>query len=70
MHIVPYRPPYESVEPVSYSARPHDRRQRNRPVLYDRRISSQERRQGDRRAVASDGRRQGPQPPCGVDVWV
>lgn len=49
------------------SHHPNDRRQQDRPVLFDMR-SHRERRRRDRRQDGSAGRR-GPQPPLGIDTW-
>jgi hypothetical protein len=49
--------------------RPYDRRQQDRPVLFDMRANKGERRRQRRRAVYDPGRRNWPEPPLGIDVW-
>jgi hypothetical protein len=48
--------------------RPHDRRQQQRPLLFDMRVNKGERRQQRRRAVYDPGRRRRPEPPSGIQV--
>lgn len=50
--------------------RPHDRRQRDDAVYLDLRACRSERRKTYRRSVYDPGRRNWPEPPLGVDVWV
>lgn len=50
--------------------RPHDRRHQERPVYLDLRCSKQERRRQQRRSVYDPGRRQWPEPPAGLDLFV
>lgn len=49
--------------------RPNDRRQHERPVMFDMRANKSERRNRRRRAVYDPGRRHWPEPPMGIDVW-
>lgn len=50
--------------------RPYDRRHRDQAVYLDLRANTSERRKHYRRRVYEPGRRQWPEPPQGIDIWV